>query len=181
MSEKTEDKTKSVKSSKPKDAKKQAADKKLKQIKQKLAKQEQANADLKDRLLRTAAELENLRKRTEREKSELVFNANARLIRELLPVLDDFERSLKISGNRIQLADFLKGVEYIHQKLLETLQAYGLAPMKSDGERFDVEKHDALLLQEKKGVESDMVIETYEKGYTLHDRVLRHAKVIVSK
>jgi molecular chaperone GrpE len=167
----------------PKSSSKQkpAADKKIAQYKNKLASKEQECAELKDRLLRTAAELDNYRRRTERERIDIVKSANATLLRELLPVIDDFERSLKICDEEIGSTDFRRGIELIYQKLLEKLKAQGLTAMHSEGEPFDVDKHDALLEQKKKGVKPGLVIDEHEKGYYLNGRILRHAKVIVSK
>ena len=160
---------------------KPAADKRIAQYKNKLALKDQECAELKDRLLRTAAELENFRRRTERERVDIINNANAVLLRDILSVLDDFERSLKIYDKEAGSTDFRRGVELIYQKLLEKLQAHGLTAMHAEGEPFDVEKHDALLEQKKKGVKPGLVINEHEKGYYLNGRILRHAKVIVSK
>lgn len=136
---------------------------------------------LKDRLLRTAAELDNFRKRTEREISQVIQNANGELIRGILPIIDDLERSLKSTQNRGGGKEFRKGVELIYQKLMAVLRDYGLESMESMGKAFDVEQHDALLQIERKGASPGMVIEEHEKGYLFRGRVLRHAKVVVSK
>lgn len=136
--------------------------------------------DLNDRLLRTAAELDNYRKRTEREIARIIQNANEGLIKDLLPVIDDFDRSLKIENGEDERG-LREGVEMIYQKLMSTLQGRGLEPMVSVDQPFDVDRHDALLQVEKEGTPSGMVLEEHEKGYLLNERVLRHAKVLVSK
>jgi len=135
---------------------------------------------LKDQLLRSAAELDNMRKRTEREIGQIVQNANSRLLLELLPVLDDLERSLKTSDTE-DASTFRSGIELIHQKMIDTLKRVGVEPMESVGQDFDVEKHDALLQMKSDDVESGKILEEHEKGYFLNGNVLRHAKVIVSE
>jgi len=137
-------------------------------------------AELKDQLLRTAAEFDNFRKRTQNEKRELISHANADFVAELLPVLDDFDRFFQLG--KISDADVMRdGIDMIHKKLQKVLSDRGLSGMESVGQSFDPEKHEALMQVEAKGVESDVVIEEHEKGYEFNGRVLRHAKVIVSK
>ena len=147
----------------------------------KLKKAQAEIVQLNDRLLRAAAELENVRKRTERDIGQIIKKANENLIRDILPVLDDFERSLKTSQQEDAQEDIYTGMTLIHQKLCATLSNYGLKPMESVGSEFDVDLHDALLQVEKKGTPSNHVIEEHEKGYFLNGNVLRHAKVVVSK
>jgi molecular chaperone GrpE len=150
-------------------------------LKKKLKECEKEIENLKDRLLRTAAELDNFRKRTERDVSQIIQNANQELIRSLLPIIDDFDRSLKFDHKKQKEEDFRQGIELIYKNLYDILVKAGLEPMESVGQPFDFEKHDALLQVEKKDTEPGMVVEEHEKGYLLNGRVLRHAKVIVSK
>jgi molecular chaperone GrpE len=147
----------------------------------KIKKAEAEIGQLKDRLLRSAAELKNVRMRTEREIAQIIQKANENLIRDLLPVLDDFERSLKTSEQREGQEEFLKGFELIHQKLLSVLAGYGLESMETTGAVFDVELHHALMQVEEKGTPPDQIVDVHEKGYLLKGQVLRHAKVVVSK
>lgn len=149
-------------------------------LRSKLKSAEEEVKALQERLLRTAAELDNVRKRTEKEKIQLVLNANADLLKNVLPVLDDLERSLKLSSEN-DVSGFRNGIELIYQKLFSILKNQGLTPMEAVGQRFDVEKHDALLQVEKEGTAPGMVVEEYERGYLLNGQVLRHAKVTVSK
>jgi molecular chaperone GrpE len=136
---------------------------------------------LKEQLLRTAAELENVRKRKDREIGLIIQSANDKLISDILPVLDDFERFFKVTEEHRKPKELEKGAALIYQKLLSKLTGYGVKPMESKGISFNVDEHDALLQVEKKGVPSGIVIEEHEKGYYINDRVLRHAKVVVSK
>ncbi len=154
---------------------------KAEECQKKLKKANKEIEELKERLLRRVAELDNYRKRTEREIANIIQNANENLIKDILPVVDDLERSLKISNSGEDDVEFRKGVELIYQKLMLILGKYGLEPMESVGTEFDVEKHDALLQISKKGTPAGVVVEEHEKGYLLNGRVLRHAKVVVSK
>jgi molecular chaperone GrpE len=141
---------------------------------------EEENRDLKDRWLRAAAEADNIRKRAEKDRTQSIQSANADILRAVLPIGDDLERSLKSSAETDAEA-FRAGVEMIAQKLNGLLKARGVTPMETVGLPFDVDQHDALLHTEREGVPPGMVLEEYEKGYRLNGQVLRHAKVVVSK
>jgi molecular chaperone GrpE len=141
---------------------------------------EEENRELKDRWIRTAAEMENLRKRTEKDRTQWMQSANAELLKMILPIGDDLERSLKSSAESDPAA-FRSGVEMIAQKLNALLKSRGVTPMEAQGLPFDVDQHDALLHAEREGVPPGFVLEEYEKGYRLNGQVLRHAKVVVSK
>ena len=137
-------------------------------------------AILKDQLFRTAAELKNFKSRTEREIADIIQNANKSIIIDLLTVVDDFERSLK-SNEEKNSEHFSEGVTLIYTKMMTVLKKYGLEPMESIGKPFNVEEHDALLQMEKESVDPGVVLDEHEKGYYLNGKILRHAKVIVSK
>ena len=138
--------------------------------------------ELRDLYVRKLAEFDNYRKRTQREFVELVKNANADLILQILPVVDDLERSLKAAEEHQQNFDaFVEGVRMIYQKLMAVLEKQGLKRIESVGQPFDPEKHEALMQVEKEGVDPNTVVEEHQAGYLLNERVLRHAKVIVSK
>jgi molecular chaperone GrpE len=134
----------------------------------------------KDLLLRRVAEFDNFKKRAESELSSIVKYGKTDVLQSLLPVIDDFERSLKLSKDTRESEAFAKGVELIYQKLLKFLDTQGIKQIDSLGKEFDVHYHDALLQIPRNDVPPHMVIEVVEKGYMLDDRVLRHAKVIVS-
>ena len=137
--------------------------------------------ELKGRLLRVAAEFDNYRKRVDREMSQIRMNAKAELIAQLLPILDDLERSIAAAENNGDAASLLQGIKLVHKSFVKTLQYQGVKPIKSVGEPFDPEKHDALMQKEVKGQKPDIVVEEHLKGYEFNDKVIRHAKVIVSK
>jgi molecular chaperone GrpE len=134
----------------------------------------------KDQFLRKAAEFENYKRRSEAEYLNLVRNANEGLIGALLPIVEDLTRSLKAGSSQPDVEAFHRGVELIYQKLMKVLEAQGLAPFDSSGTPFDVNYHDALLQVARDDVPPGTVVEEIARGYKLNDRVLRHAKVIVS-
>ncbi len=129
------------------------------------------------------AEFDNFRKRTVKEKSELIKNAAEGVLKGLLPIVDDFERGLEASAKATDAEDVRKGMELIYQKLIKYLAQNGVKPIESTGKPFDPELHEAIAMvpvgedESKKG----MVIDTPTKGYTLNDKVLRHAKVAVGQ
>lgn len=134
----------------------------------------------KDLLLRKAAEFDNYKKRTESEASTIIKFANEDLIVEFLPILDDIERSLKLAKEGKENDPFYRGLELIYQKLLKILEGQGVKLLECVGREFDVHFHDALLQVPREDVPPQTVVEEVEKGYTLHEKVIRHAKVIVS-
>jgi molecular chaperone GrpE len=134
----------------------------------------------KDQLLRKAAEFENYKRRVESEIAAIMRSANEGLLLALLPVVDDFARSVKAGKEQKDYEAFYAGVEMIHTKFLKVLEKYGVVPFTSAGKPFDVGFHDALLQIPRADLDPHTVVEEVERGYMLFDRVLRHAKVIVS-
>jgi molecular chaperone GrpE len=137
-------------------------------------------ASLKDQLLRKAAEFENYKRRTEADFVNLIKTANETLLVSLIPILNDFVRSLKHGSEIKDYEAFYKGVELIYNKLSKALEAQGLVPFESTGKPFDVDYHDALLQIPRDDVPPHTVVEEVEQGYKLNNKVIRHAKVIVS-
>ncbi len=134
----------------------------------------------KDQLLRLAAEFENFKKRVEVDKADFVKFSNEKIIKDLIPVLQDFERALTNNKQNSEPKSFRKGVELIYQKFYNLLQDKGLIPIESVGKEFDVMYHDVLLQVPRNDVKPDTIIEEVERGYTLHGKVIKHAKVIVA-
>lgn len=128
-----------------------------------------------DDMRRMKAELENSRKRQEKERVRLAQLASERLVRELLPVLDNLERALEAEG------DIREGVAATLDQFISVLGREGLTPVLSDGEPFDPTVHEAVMGQPSEEHEEDTVIQTFERGYTLNGRPLRPAKVVVAK
>ena len=133
--------------------------------------------ELFDRLQRLAAEFDNFRKRAAREQGELLTRANERLVKELLPVLDDLGRALE-AGAEHEEAKLEEGVRLVHRSLASLLEREGLAEIETDG-KFDPHVHEALLAQPSE-LEEGAILEVIQKGYRLGERVLRPARVVVS-
>jgi molecular chaperone GrpE len=146
----------------------------------KLAETEQQLAQYKDLFLRKAAEFENYKKRVDNESATIIRFANEDLIGEIIPVLDDFERFLKSAKEQKNHEVLSRGVELVYQKLLKTLESQGLKAFETVGKEFDVQYHDALMQVHREGVPPHIILEEVEKGYLLNDKVIRHAKVVVS-
>ncbi len=135
-----------------------------------------------DKMLRNQADLENTRKRLDREKQEFIKFANEGLVLDLLNVLDDLERTVNLAESTKQdLSAFLKGVEMILAHLYEMLKEHGVKPIEAEGKIFDPNYHEALMQVESKDLPEHTIIEVLQKGYLIHERVLRTAKVKVSK
>jgi molecular chaperone GrpE len=134
----------------------------------------------KDLLLRKAAEFDNFKRRIENETSNIIRYATESLIDDLLPVVDDFERSLKHSKESADYDALIKGIELIYQKLMKVLEMRGVKIFETIGKEFNVDYHDALMQMPRKDLPPHTVIEEVEKGYMLNDKVIRHAKVVVS-
>lgn len=135
---------------------------------------------LRDQLLRKAAEFENYKKRIDNEISSFYKYANENLITDLLPVLDDFDRVLASWNEKHDAETFKKGVELIYDKFKGILEKQGLKEIDSTGKPFDVNLHDALMQVPDGKTEPNTIIDTVEKGFYLKDKVIRHAKVLVS-
>jgi len=131
-----------------------------------------------DMLQRLKAEFDNYRRRTEKEKQELADYVRGDLIRELLPVLDDFERLLEAETDARQLKE---GARMIYQNLLSVLNKYGLEAFAAEGEHFDPNVHEAVAVTPAPQEHDGKVLSTWQKGYRLKDRVIRHAKVQVGQ
>lgn len=135
--------------------------------------------ELKEKYLRLYSDFENFRKRTAREKQDLILNAGEELIKALLPVIDDFQRALKFSSETPEGASTAEGYQLIYTKLWKTLEQKGLKPMEIVGEPFDAEFQEAITQfpagEENKG----KVVEVVETGYFLHEKPIRFAKVVI--
>jgi molecular chaperone GrpE len=135
--------------------------------------------DLYDRLLRTTAEFDNYRKRVERERRDLVDATASDVVRDLLPVVDDFERALAAPG----AADdaFRRGVELIHRRLLEVLRVRGVEPFDSVGQTFDPAVHEAVATEPVGRRREGEIVAEFGRGYRLNGRLLRPARVKVAQ
>ena len=135
-----------------------------------------------DKLVRSQADFENLRKRLEKDKLEFLKYANEGVLLELLNVLDDLERTINLaeSGHE-DLNAFLKGVEMILAHLYDILKEHGVRPIEAEGNGFDPHYHEALMQVENNDLPEHTIVEVLQKGYLMNERVIRTAKVKVSK
>ena len=134
-----------------------------------------------DRYLRLAAELENIKKRQERETAELRQFANENLLKELVPVLDNLERALEHGRQAEAPEALMEGLDLVNQDFLKVLARFGVTPINSVGERFDPAYHHAVMEEEAPEVEDQTVLKELQKGYMLQNRLLRPAMVVVSR
>ena len=140
------------------------------------------NAELKDKWLRSVAEFENYRKRTLKERAELILNGGEKFITAILPVLDDMERAIENGAKTDDPAVLREGMELIYQKFMKTLEAQGVNKIETTDADFDTDVHEAVAMvpgmgDDKKG----KVIDCLQQGYKLNDKVIRHAKVAVGQ
>jgi molecular chaperone GrpE len=150
-------------------------------LEKKLAASLEEQNKLKDQLLRKMAEFDNYKRRTEKEFIYNIQNASQELIEELLPVLDDFERSIQHAEAEKVHSPMLEGVQLIYKNLMKILSKRGLVPIEAIGKEFNPDEHDALVQVESDKYESGFVVDEHLKGYKLNDKVIRHTQVLVSK
>lgn len=159
---------------------KDAAAEKEPTLEEKCAKLEKDNADLKDQLLRSLADFDNYRKRTMKEKAEIAEYANSNLLGDLLDSLDNFDRTIQAASTATDPKAIADGVSMISKSLVKMLEdKYGLAAYGAEGDEFNPEEHEAIGRVEE-DVEKQTLKQVYLKGYKLKDKVIRHAKVMVS-
>ena len=147
-----------------------------------LEKAQEEIADLKDKWLRSVAEFENYRKRTLKERAELILNGGEKVITAILPILDDMERAIENGAKTDDPEVLREGMTLIHQKFMKTLEAQGVSKIETKDADFDTDVHEAVAMvpgmgDDKKG----KVIDCLQEGYKLNDQVIRHAKVAVGQ
>jgi len=134
-----------------------------------------------DRLLRTLAEHENYKKRMARERADFLKFGNEALIKELLPVLDNLELSLEHARNATNAHAITEGIELVRKEFLRKLEKFGLSAVSARGEKFDPNRHEAAAQIETTEHPEDTVVDEFQKGYFIHDRLIRPARVSVAK
>ena len=152
------------------------------ELETKLKEAEEKATELNDRYLRLSAEFDNYRKRTLKEKTELILNGGEKAYTSILPVLDDMERAMQTMEKATDVEAVREGVELIYTKFLQTLEQNGVKPIPTEGQSLDTDFHEAIALidapsEEQKG----KILDCVQKGYTLNDKVIRHAKVVIGK
>lgn len=136
--------------------------------------------ELKDKYLRSIAEFDNYKKRTLKEKTELILNGSERTVTAVLPVLDDMERALADKSN--DATALREGVEMIYHKFVKALESLGVKKIETQGQDFNTDYHEAMAMVPGMGDEmKGKVIDCLQQGYTLNDKVIRHAKVAVAQ
>ncbi len=153
----------------------------LEKVNQKVSQLENEVSEYKDKLLRKAAEFENYKRRTENEQLNLLKYAAESFIVKILPIVDDFERSLLHLDNAKDIDSIKHGIKLVYDKLIKILNDQGVTKIDSVGKPFDVHFHEALMQRKADGVGPHTVLDEVEKGYLYKDRVIRHAKVVVSE
>ncbi|SCZ77166.1 nucleotide exchange factor GrpE [Acidaminobacter hydrogenoformans] len=158
----------------PVDEEKLATDKELKRLTDEIAAKS-------DAFLRLTAEYQNYRRRVEKEKQELIKFGNEKLVVDLLKVLDNFDRALStVDYDCEENKNLVSGIEMIRKSLSDLLKDYGVSPIEAVGQTFDPELHHAVMTEAAEGVAPDTVLDEFQKGYTLHQKVVRHSMVKVS-
>lgn len=152
-------------------------DEEISSLKEDFEKQEAETQEYVSLSQRLQADFENFKKITDKRNVEIVKFANEGLIKEFLDCYEDLQRSLTIENDK----DFREGVELIYNKFSDVLTKEGVEEIPAKGEKFDLNKHEALMVQESEDVENGYIIEELMKGYTYKDKVLKYSKVIVCK
>lgn len=151
-------------------------------LQKQLEEAQQTIEDQKDKYLRLSAEFDNYRKRTLKEKAELIKNGGEKAISAILPILDDLERALANMQKLDDIQAMYDGIDLIHQKFLKTLSQEGLQKMEPVGEAFDTDFHEAIaLVPAPEEAQKGKVLDCVQTGYKLNDKVIRHAKVVVAQ
>ncbi|OPJ55602.1 protein GrpE [Alkalithermobacter paradoxus] len=138
-------------------------------------------SDLKETLQRLQADFVNYKRRVEKEKSEISTFANEKIMTELLTVIDNMERALDSCNEEEKSSSIYQGVELVLKQLVDTLNKFGLEEISAQNEKFDPNVHYAVMQEEMDGKEADEVVEVYQKGYRLSNKVIRPSMVKVSK
>ena len=139
--------------------------------------------ELQDKQLRLKAEFENFRKRKQREISELFQYDGERVIKEILPLIDDLERMAKAAEDQNDKteASLFEGVQMVESKIKKFLGLHEIIPFGEEGESLDSELHDAMLTETNEEMDDNIILDVFEKGYRYRGKVIRHARVIVNK
>ncbi|RMH34615.1 MAG: nucleotide exchange factor GrpE [Nitrospirae bacterium] len=150
-------------------------------LREELTKKTQEYNELQEKYLRLAAEFENYKRRIQREQVEQIKFANEKILKELLTTVDNLERAIQCGRDQQTVGALLEGVELTYKHLVDTLTKFGVKQIESAGQPFDPSKHQAVAQVEAPSTPPNMVVEEYQKGYLLNERILRPAMVTVSK
>lgn len=159
----------------------QKLEERVEQLTKELEEARREAAENYDRFLRARAELENYRKRVQREKADLMKFGNEQLLRELLPALDHLELAIRHAKESRSLEALVQGVELTLNQIMEVMERFGVRPIEAVGQPFDPTKHEAVSQVETDEHEPGTVIEEVQRGYAFHERLLRPSRVTVAK
>jgi molecular chaperone GrpE len=134
-----------------------------------------------EKLQRVAADYENFQKRVPKQIDDTIAYKKERIIKTLLPILDNFEHILQNAHSAENLDAFVEGIQIIYDQLLDTLKAHGVEQIKALGQKFDPAMHEAMMQKTEAGQEDDTILEVFQKGYKLDGRVIRPSRVIINK
>lgn len=152
----------------------------IEELQKKIEELEKQSTEWKEKFLRKAAEFENYKRRTENDQLNIINYAAESFIKKILPIVDDFERSLEHINDSNDYEKLKEGVQLIYNKLIKVLEEQGVKKIEAVGKPFDVEYHEALMQREDPSVPPHTVLDELEKGYMYRDKVIRHSKVVVS-
>jgi molecular chaperone GrpE len=177
----TEEKTKPEKNTTAEETRETEKEGQKSDLEARLQEKEKEAKDQYDRYVRLSAEVENFKKRVEKEKKETYKFANENLLKDLLPVLDNLERAMEHGQEGDNFKALLDGLEMTLKGFLTVLEKHGVTRVEALGEEFDPNQHEAVMVQEDAGRPPGVVISQLQKGYRLHNRLVRPAMVVVSK
>lgn len=152
----------------------------VEELQRRIEELEKESNEWKEKFLRKAAEFENYKRRTENDQLNLLNYAAESFIKKILPIVDDFERSLEHINDSNDYEKLKEGVQLIYNKLIKVLDEQGVKKIEAVGKPFNVEFHEALMQREDPSVPPHTVLDELEKGYMYRDKVIRHSKVVVS-
>jgi molecular chaperone GrpE len=156
-------------------------DQESKELQLKLEEKEKESKENYEKYLRIAAELDNFKKHSSKERSELVRYGNENLIKEILPILDNMDRALDHAEKARDIDAFIEGLKLIRSQFLQRLEKFGVKQVEAVGSEFDPNIHEAVLSVDSPDHEDNRVMDEFEKGYLLNDRLLKPARVSVTK
>lgn len=152
------------------------------ELEKELEKAQETIEEQKDKYLRLSAEFDNYRKRTMKEKAELILNGGEKSLSSILPVVDDFERAIKTMETATDVNAVKEGVELIYNKFMAVLAQNGVKVIETKDQPLDTDFHEAIaVIPAPEGAQKGKILDCVQTGYTLNDKVLRHAKVVVGE
>jgi molecular chaperone GrpE len=170
------------KDEKPKSEDSQKAEnKELEEFRETLKNLEKEKDELLGKLQRVSADYANFQKRVPKQISDTISYEKERIIKSLLPALDNFEHTLQNTHSGDNVDAYIKGIRIIYDQMLDIFRWHGVEQIKAPGEKFDPAMHEAMMKRTEPEVEDDVVLEEFQKGYKLNDRVIRPSKVVVNK